>query len=643
MCGIAGIIQLKSKKKDDSYTLKKMMSKIAHRGPDAEDLWQNSSNNVYFGHQRLSIIDLSINANQPMVLDGYSIIFNGEIYNHRELRNELEYENQKFNTNHSDTEVLLVGFIHWGIDKLLSKLNGMFAFAIYDKQNSNIVICRDRIGIKNLYYSEFDGRFFFCSEIKGILGAKYFEPEFDDTNLEEFLLNRSLKSPNTLFKNIYKLGAASYISIDLDSSQKKETIYWDPLNVKVDTSIKSQNDVEKKLLSLIDSSINYRLEADVPVGILLSGGVDSNYLLSRLSLKREGIKCFNASFRDNLEFDESTEAKKMADKFKADFIDVPINAINYKNSLNDVFYYLEEPVAAPVCVPVYMLSKVARAHGIPVLLAGEGADEIFIGYENWVKIRKLQKTIRKIPFIKLFAFIGKLIASKVLNITSPIHDLLDRISSGLPVFWGGALDMNYLIRNDLLNGRDRNCNLSHNLCEEILKKLKNFKAKRNYNFDSAWMTYLDLQQRLPELMLVRLDKMGMAHSVEGRVPYLDHRIVEFIFSVPESVMNEQKKIGKSALKAIAAKMLGENFVYSHKRGFQAPVSDWKKHQFSEWVELLFLFCERTKIFNIKGVNSLVKFGGRRYFTLINFMIWYLIFIDNVLYDKLPNLKRWDQY
>lgn len=644
MCGIAGVL-FSTESNQRAFSMEKVLSRIGHRGPDGSGVWKSTNERVILGHRRLSIVDLNINANQPMQKgSGYAIVFNGEIYNHRELRLEMEEQDVSFKTEHSDTEVLLNGFVYWGIDKLLSKLNGMFAFAIYDNVNNNLVVCRDRIGIKNIYYTLYEEKFIFCSEIKGILEADLFKPEFDGSYLNEYLLNRSLAAPNTLFKNISKLEPAMYLTIDLDSLKKSKTRYWNPLLVQKDVLIKSQADVENKLKNLIDSALDYRLEADVPVGMFLSGGLDSNYLLSRLSKKRKGIKCFNASFTRDHSYDESADAKEMADKFGADFIDVPIDENNYVSTLEEVVYFQEEPIAAPVCVPIFFLSQAARTSGTPVILAGEGSDEVFIGYENWLKIRKMQKIYRWLPCAKFLSHIGKVIAKKVVNVCSPVHDILDRGSKGFPLFWGGAMDINYIVRKKLLKGTKLDPDLNQELYKENIGPLhKEFLRNNSNNNDSSWMTYMDLHHRLPELMLPRLDRMGMAHSIEGRVPYLDHRIVEFVFSIPEKVMMEQSNIGKSALKAIAAKELGHEFVYRNKKGFQAPVGDWKNGAFNDWVECLILFSERTNIFNVEGVHLLVKDGGRRYFTLINFMVWYLVYIDNVLEDKLPELKTWNQY
>ncbi|KXJ57182.1 MAG: hypothetical protein AXW17_13145 [Colwellia sp. Phe_37] len=644
MCGIAGILT-NNRTFDGSFAIEQMLSKISHRGPDGAGVWTSKSQRNVLGHKRLSIIDLNANASQPMqISEGYVIVFNGEIYNHKELRTELESHNVVFRTKHSDTEVLLNGFIFWGIDKLLVKLNGMFTFAVYDEIKNNVVICRDRVGIKNVYYSVYSNKFIFCSEIKGILAADYFKPEFDNSNLNEYLLNRSIAAPNTLFKNICKLEPATYLTVNLDSLDYEKTQYWDPLTITENKSITSQEDVERELVRLIDSSLEYRLEADVPVGMFLSGGVDSNYLLSRLSKKRQGIKCFNASFDANKSYDESSDAKRMAEKFGAEFIDVPVDEGSYLDVLEEVVYFQEEPIAAPVCVPVFFLSKAAKKAKVPVILAGEGSDEVFIGYTNWLKIRKAQKLYRRLPFAKQFSRAAKTIARRCVNFTHPMHDILDRASKGLPLFWGGAMDINYLTRKVLLEGTNLDFDSSESLYKKSIehpytKHLHNRPASN----DSSWMAYMDLQQRLPELMLPRLDRMGMAHSIEGRVPYLDHRIIEFVFSVPEKVMMENSNIGKSALKVIAARTLGREFVFRKKKGFQAPVSDWKDGVFGTWVEYLRLFSQRTNIFNVDGIDILVKHGGRRYFTLVNFMIWYLVYIDNVLLDKLPQLKRWDEY
>ena len=626
--------------------MRNILNKITHRGPDGTGIWASQDAKVILGHKRLSIVDLNQNANQPMIKenDNISIVFNGEIYNHRELRKELEHDLVQFETDHSDTEVLVNGYIHWGLEKLLQKLNGMFAFAIYDYALDKLFICRDRIGIKSLYYASVNGCFLFSSEIKGILAAKLFPPELDSSHLNEYLLFRSLTAPYTLFKNIKKLKPATFLVIDLSSLNYVEKEYWNPLDQEVDHSIKSQLDVETSLHGLINSSLDYRLEADVPVGMFLSGGVDSNYLLSQLANKRHGIKCFTASFPNDKGYDESLDAKYMANKFGAEYIDVPVEAKNYVDILEEMVYFQEEPISAPVSVPVYYLSKAAREQGVPVVLAGEGSDEIFVGYGNWIKLRKAQNLLNKIPFSSTLSKASRKFLSKNVNITSPVHDLSFRACHDLPIFWGGAMDINGIVRSQLLANGLSASDLNMEIYESSVKKnYLAFVSRRGKENVSSWMTYMDLKQRLPELMLPRLDRMGMAHSIEGRVPFLDHRLVEFMFKVPEAVMLENKSTGKSALKAIASESLGHEFVYRKKKGFQAPVSDWKDEEFKGYISHLEVFAERTGLFTLDGVRTVVKFGGRRFFTLVNFMLWYLIYIENVLFDSLPTLKRWDQY
>ena len=646
MCGIAGFLVQRPNSRLDPQCMNRVLSKIAHRGPDGAGIWETSGGQLILGHKRLSIVDLSSKANQPMLCaDQYAIVFNGEIYNHRLLRKELEEDGVEFKTDHSDTEVLLNGYIHWGLSTLLSKVNGMFAFALFDVKKNKLTLVRDRIGIKCLYYSVFQKQVVFCSEIKGILEAGLFAPELNRSHLNEYLLNRSLAAPNTLFKHVHKMKPASYLEIDLGTLNVRESRYWNPLAREPNQTIKKQAELESELKSLFSSSVDFRLESDVPVGLFLSGGVDSNYVLSQLAEKREDINCFTASYPTESRYDESAVARQTAKKFNARYIDVPVESDNYLDILEQVVYFQEEPISAPICVPVYFLAQAARRHEVPVVLAGEGADEILIGYSNWVKFRKAQGIVHSWPFVRSMSSIAyRIFGLSPRNPLSPVHDVLGRASAGYPLFWGGAMDMNGATRASLLDDGRQASQLNAELYESQIKpRLQDFKQHRSPSSISAWMTYLDLNHRLPELMLPRLDKMGMAHSVEGRVPFLDHRLVELILAVPESVMCEKPSIGKAALKSLAANKLGADFVYRDKRGFQAPVAEWKDGRFGELTRILELFAERTSIFSSGAVGMVLKQGGRRYFTLLNFMLWYLIYIDNVMADKLPDLKNWREY
>jgi len=647
MCGIAGIVDFGTKQSEDVLRNKmsNMLKKIAHRGPDGEGISIDQGGEVCFGHRRLSIVDLSASASQPMRSDDgrYTLVFNGEIYNHSELRKKLISIGASFKTDHSDTEVLLNGFIEWGIDKLLSAINGMFSFAIHDTHLNTVILARDRVGIKPIYYHQSNDLFLFCSEIKGILAADYFDAELDTSQMGMYIASRSLPAPYTLFKNINKLKPGHVIEIEIGQRTVKEREYWNPLTSNISDGIKNQSDFMAVLDELIDSSIDYRLAADVNVGMFLSGGIDSNYLLSKVSKKRTNIKCFTATFPENDKFDESVYAKEMAKKFNAEMIEVPISSQKYMDVLEEMIYFQEEPISAPVCVPVYELSKTAREHDVPVILAGEGSDEVLIGYENWLKIRKLEKLLNSSKFLRLpFKFI-KPFMSLLSNYHSPSIDLVSRAALNLPLFFGGAMDVNEVGRMSIL-GNLETSKTNSELFEKHISEIQNEFLKLRDNSDvSSWMTYTDLHQRLPELMLPRLDRMGMAFSIEGRVPYLDHRIVELVMSLPEEVMSEQPNLGKSALKQLAEKELGYDFVYRRKQGFQAPVAEWKDTQFKYLVECLLEFSKRTNLFDTRALGALVENGGRRYFSFINFMFWYLIYIENVLKDKLPQIKSWRDY
>ncbi len=645
MCGIAGFINRENTADLNDGLMRQVLNKISHRGPDGSGIWASDNQKVLLGHQRLSIVDLTVTANQPMYHGNqYAIVFNGEIYNHRDLRAELENAGVEFETDHSDTEVLLNGYIHWGIENLLNKINGMFAFAMYDKPSDKLFLCRDRIGIKSLYFSRHQNKLIFCSEIKGILATKRFKPELEASYLNEYLLNRSLQAPKTLFKHVQKLKPGHYLEFDIGSLKLQETRYWNPLDIAIDKSMTDQNALEERLAKLMNSSVEYRLESDVPVGLFLSGGVDSNYILSLIADKRKGIKCFTATYPGEELYDESEDASRMANKFGVEYIEVPITSGNYLNILEQVVYFQEEPISAPVCVPVYYLSEAARNEGIPVILAGEGSDEVFIGYENWLRFRKAEMYLKKVPFLNALSGLGYRLFGSRLNPVSPVHDVMQRTMMGYPLFWGGAIDMNANIRSSLLNDGRSAADLNQEIfLSNIREPMLEFESRRPEFSISSWMTYMDLSHRLPELMLPRLDKMGMAHSIEGRVPFLDHRVVELMFSTPEKVIREQPDTGKSALKALAADQLGHEFAYRKKKGFQAPVAEWKSGEINELTQLLKVFAIRTGLFEVNAVDLLLDRGGRRYFTLLNFMIWYLIYIENVLVDKLPYLKRWDQY
>ena len=372
MCGIVGWL---SPEPVDVATLVRMRDAMAHRGPDGEGLWLSDDRCVGLAHRRLSIIDLSETANQPMVdSDGRAVIvFNGEIYNHRELRRSLEKERVSFVTDHSDTECLLKGYLAWGLDGLLERLVGMFAFAIYDTDARKLHLVRDRVGIKPLYFATIGREILFASEIKAILRHPRVSAELDTQSFYHYLSFRASPAPNTLFRNIQCLGAAEKLTYDLDRNRWERQVWWDPIaNAANGSGACSIDEAQDKLEELLVSSVDSRLESDVSIGLFLSGGLDSSYILKLMAPRLETTSTYTVSYPGYDTYNEDKLAREIARDTGTSHHDVSLTSADFVESLTRVAYYQDEPIAAPVCVPVFALSRCARDTGVKVVLAGGG-------------------------------------------------------------------------------------------------------------------------------------------------------------------------------------------------------------------------------------------------------------------------------
>ena len=629
MCGIAGWVSYSQA--IDKNTLLSMRDVLSHRGPDGKNIWLNKGERVGFAHRRLSIIDLSETANQPMsdISGQFTIVFNGEIYNHRQLRQELEQQGIRFKTHHSDTEVLLNGYIAWGIDKLLKKIIGMFAFAIYDGHSHQVTLVRDRVGIKPLYFAKVPDGFVFASELKALLVHPAIRAELNQDTLGSHLTFRSLPSPNTLFKNIESVAPSTVVEFNLDDSNDvKKRLYWDPVTCAAPAppTLASANE---RLEELLADSVAMRLESDVPVGLFLSGGLDSALLLQLMSEKLDNVGTYTIGYPGHQAFDESEAAQQLASKANSDHHAIGLSEAQYMDALINVAYHQDEPNSAPVCTSVYYLAKEASDTGRKVVLAGEGADELFFGYKTWQQSRDLQKAYDKFAKVLGPRCLGlpALLAKAQFGHNSKPAEILNRLANGHPLFWGGGLDFGRVAKAELLGTDPANDTTYESTIEPIRQEY--LKAGDPEDL-TQWMSYVDLRFRLPQLMLPRLDKMGMAHSVEGRVPYLDHRIIEFVFGLPPEWRGQVGRTTKPMLKTVAHKYLPESFITQRKRGFQAPVSEWKTGALGKtYLPMLEAFSAKTSLFDSRAIKKLTNSNNDRlYFSLINFMIWYCIYIDN---------------
>jgi asparagine synthase (glutamine-hydrolysing) len=634
MCGIAGWIS-----RDGRVTLPPLVAmrdEMAHRGPDGAGAWISADGRVGLAHRRLSIIDLSPSAAQPMhaQFEGrrVSIVFNGEIYNHAELRRELVQRGMSFSTDHSDTEVLLVGYLALGLDGLLHRLRGMFAFVLYDDDRGRVLLVRDRVGVKPLYVADVAGDMLFASEAKALLRHPRMTARLDHESFRDYLSFRAVPAPRTLFEGIQCLGPGELIDIDLRTNQQQRRTWWDPLE-RATAPPATLPAAADRLAELLSESFDLRLVADVPVGLFLSGGVDSAYLLQLLAKRHPAPETFTVTYPGEADYSEGAEAARLARGVQAKHHEIPLDQTIYADSLIDVAWHQDEPIAAPVCAAVYHLSRAAREAGVPVVLAGEGSDEVFIGYRSWLRMRDAERWNGRIPDLpgRLIRRGAASLAASSLSWLSPHVEVLRRAAAGEPLFWGGALDFGEGAKARLLGPAVMQTGVS--TYEAVVRPLRAaFESRGDARDLTAWMTYIDLRFRLPQLMLPRLDKMGMAFSVEGRVPYLDHRLIEFVVGLPPDWRGARGKEGKALFKSVAERELPREFVRRKKRGFRAPVAVWKHQSFGkQYLADLQRFAARTGLLDCDAIAALAATrGDRLYFSLVNFMLWYCLFIEDVL-------------
>src|ERR1700728_3274473 len=597
MCGISGVLAFKNSNFEvTTEFLVRMRETMIHRGPDGAGLWISPDRRVGLAHRRLSIIDLSDSASQPMGnADGsLQIVFNGEIYNHAEIRRELEENgHRRWNTDHSDTEVILHAFEEWGI-ACLQKFRGMFAIALWDARVRRLWLIRDRVGVKPLYYSIHHGRITFASEIKALLKDPDQARAVNEEALFHYLSFLTTPAPDTLFAGIHKLPAGSFLTIDADGQSRQER-YWDVLEHTTPLTGVAEEEIAERLLAELRTSVALRTVSDVPVGVFLSGGVDSSTNAALFSQSAsERIKTFSVGYDRDYRGckSELPLARGFAAGIGAVHHERVLTERNFIDFLPRMVYLQDEPIADPVCMQVYFLSKLARDHGAAVAQAGEGADELFWGYERWKQIKNLVRW-SEYPVPRAARKLGLLGLSALGKSHSAAYELLWRSSEGLPLFWGGVHAFSQHEKLALLSPRLRRRFRERTSWEAIRPIHQRFVEKAWETTPVKWMTYLDLNLRLPELLLMRLDKMGMGVSLETRVPFLDHKFVELAMSIPEQVITRGKE-SKHILKKAVRGLIPDEIIDRRKQGFGVPIYEWFFAQFGEFARReLSDFCDRT--------------------------------------------------
>lgn len=619
MCGFIGVFG--KIYEDDLTKIKLATLKLKHRGPDDEGFYIDK--NFISGFRRLSIIDLSKNGAQPMEDENRVMVFNGEIYNFMDIK-EKYLKDEKFKSQ-TDTEVILKMYKKYGVEAL-KYLRGMFAFAIYSVDENKLFLARDRIGKKPLYYTYTQDRFIFSSEIKSILEFTQ-KKEVDEVALYDYLTFLTSPPPRTLFKDIYKLEPSHFISVSYENGIKILRQEYYNLLKNSNEPVYEIEVIKNEIFRLFDESVRLRMIADVPVGVFLSGGIDSSINTAFFAKYAAQTKTFSIGY-DIEKYNEFNYAKIVAKKFNTLHHEIKITENDFLKFIPDMIYYQDEPIADPVCVPLYYVAKLARENGVVVCQVGEGSDELFAGYPDWITYLKLNsinealfflpKTLKKALFYLLKNFFS-ILKRRGLRV-----EILRRIANEESVFWSGATGFTELQKKLLLK---KNFPPSYWFVKEKLERfMDEAKEKSFINF----MGYMDLSLRIPELLLMRVDKMTMANSLEARTPFLDHKFVEFAISIPEKI-----KIGggitKKILKETFGNILPEEIVIRPKQGFGIPVYEWFYSQYGETAKkILNDFIDETDYFNKKFIMELYKnpSAGMQIWFLLNFVLWHRSFIEN---------------
>ncbi|OJX10918.1 MAG: asparagine synthase (glutamine-hydrolyzing) [Caedibacter sp. 37-49] len=609
MCGITGFLEFS--RAHSSNLLKKQVSQMTesliHRGPDDGGVWTEEEHGIALGMRRLAIQDLSASGNQPMISKNgrYVIVYNGEVYNAADLRRLLEDKGITFR-GHSDTEVIIEACAQWGISETARQLIGMFAFALWDKQEKTLTLVRDRLGIKPLYYGILGDVLLFGSELKALNVHNKFEKKINPEALNSYFKYNFIPAPQTIFESVYKLLPGTMITFNEEGKHKTQT-FWDPLKI-VEEGIKAREEFADddfntidKLEELIKDSVKRRMIADVPLGAFLSGGIDSSTVVAMMqSLSPRPIKTYTIGFEED-SFSEMRYAHAIAQHLKTDHHELILTSQDALSIVSEIPKYFDEPFADVSQIPTFAISKLAR-ESVKVTLSGDGGDELFAGYNRHYLVSQVQKmdgilplTLRKIMANGLTLgteeFWDKLIPSSILpQAGDKIYKLASVLKSkNVKELYEVLLSQNKTSKNFFLTST------TLNLCHNDVQ-FSNF-------LDS--LQYWDLIKYLPDDILTKVDRASMAVGLEARVPLLDHRIVAFAWALPQN-MKIRGSVTKWILRQVLYRYVPKSLIDRPKMGFGVPISKWLQGPLRPWAEELISKkrLENSGYFDIKQVQQM---------------------------------------
>ncbi len=589
MCGIAGVLAGEGEK---HLYVRIMCDSLKHRGPDDFGFYHDRF--VSLGHRRLSIIDLSERGRQPMFshCGRFVITYNGEVYNFKELKKELIQNGIPFKSN-TDTEVVVNAVSFWGLEKALDRFIGMFAFAVWDRKEKKLYLVRDRVGIKPLYWGVASGAFFFSSEIKGLLSLGVFSKDIDILSLSQFFRHNYIPSPLSIFKDIRKLPPGSILEVDPDLKISVKR-YWDPLEIYKE-SIRSRLDISfseavSLLEDLLKEAVSMRMISDVPLGVFLSGGIDSSIVASIMqSVSDRPIKTFTIGFYEDV-YNEANYAKSIAKHLGTDHTELYVTPKETMEVINILPEVYDEPFADSSQIPTFIISKLTKNY-VTVVLSGDGGDELFGGYNRYFLVKEVWGKTRLIPRF-LRGFISNFIKSfstdtwdkffRTLDFMIPrkykqqlpgdkFHKLADIISHETPYTFYLTLISHFKDPEELISHH------FHDIFLDLIKLVE----PMNKNFIENMM-FLDFSTYLPDDILTKVDRASMAVSLEVRVPLLDHRVVEFSWKLPFG-FKVNKNGGKFILKELLKKYIPSHLIERPKMGFGIPIGEWLRGPLRKWV------------------------------------------------------------
>ncbi len=625
MCGICGYINYKEP--INLPIIEKMSKAQSHRGPNDMGTYTYGAGKyeIAFGHVRLSILDLSEQGHQPMSFHNNTIVFNGEIYNYKEIRDELIKLGHTFSSN-CDTEVVLHAYTEWG-EESVRRFIGMFAFAIYNQDSQKVILCRDRAGIKPLYFYHDGGSFLFGSELKTFHAYPYFKKEISKDAVSLYMKLGYIPAPYSVFENTYKLQQGHYLSFDLKSNQLKIYQYWNLRDYYIAPKLDiGYEEAKQQVEDILKSSFKYRMVSDVPVGVFLSAGFDSSCVAALLqSTTSNRIKTFTIGFESGV--NEAPRAKIIANHLGTDHTEYYCTIQEGLELIDQLPYYYDEPFADSSAIPTTLVSKLA-SKDVKVVLSADGGDEIFAGYNSYEKLIKRFNQIQKIP-------------KGMYNPLSGLLSFMSRYSGNQHTTW--RLDF---LSEILHNGKD---DLQMSFLKNSYKTDSSGYQGNMFLFENtpdppvlseemhemdflSKLMYIDYIQYMCDDILVKVDRATMSVSIEGRDPFLDQRIIEFAARIP-SQYKFDGNVKKKILKDIVYKYIPRDIMDMPKNGFSLPLADWLGNGLSDYVSHYLSSNEiiKSAVFNVDYIDF-CKGQFKKDPTLNAYSIWKILQFQ-MWYDK----------